>query len=200
MKYVIVLPDGAADDPLDQLDGRTPLEAAETPNIDWIAMNGRQGRVRTVPEGFTAGTDVATLSLFGYAPSRHYSGRAPLEAAAQGLVAREDQLIFRCNFVTIQDGLMKDFTAGHITQSGADQLVADLNDHLAGESCDFHTGVSYRNLMLASNALDMRPTCQPPHDIPNEPVAEHLPEGVRILASGTFSQCQHTGPTFRELL
>ena len=127
MKYAIVLPDGAADEPVEQLDGRTPLEAANTPNIDWIAMNGRQGCVVTIPSGFPPGSDVATLALFGYDPRVDYSGRAPLEAAARGIKAHPDQLIFRCNFVTITDGTMEDFAAGHISQAEADQLIADLN-------------------------------------------------------------------------
>ena len=116
MKYALILPDGAADEPLDELDDRTPLEAAETPNIDWIATHGRQGCLRTVPEGFTAASDVATLSVMGYSPADNYSGRAPLEAAARGIKSGPDDLIFRCNLVTIVDGTLQDFTAGHITQ------------------------------------------------------------------------------------
>ncbi len=182
MKYAIVLPDGAADEPLPQLNGRTPLEAASTPNMDWVALHGRLGRAVTVPAGFTPGTDVATLSLFGYDPHRYYSGRAPIEAAAKGLSVRPDEIIFRCNFVTILDGRMKDFTAGHIAQSECDRLIADLNElvrrgepALAG--CVFHPGVSYRNLMIAAAAADMQLKCAPPHDIPNQPVADHLPQG-----------------------
>ena len=177
MKYVIVLPDGAADEPLPALGDRTPLEAATIPNMDWIAMNGRQGRLVTVPGGYTPGTDVATLSVLGYDPAVSYSGRAPLEAAARGLTATADQLIFRCNFVTIEDGRMKDFTAGHLDQSSSDRLIADLNGLFADELCVFHAGVSYRNLMLLSNATDMRVTSQPPHDIPNQPTGDYLPKG-----------------------
>ena len=177
MKYAIVLPDGAADEPVEQLDGRTPLEAANTPNIDWIAMNGRQGCVVTIPSGFPPGSDVATLALFGYDPRVDYSGRAPLEAAARGIKAHPDQLIFRCNFVTITDGTMEDFAAGHISQAEADQLIADLNEHLGGKQYRFHTGVSYRNLMVASNIGGVNPQCTPPHDIPDQPIAAHLPRG-----------------------
>src|SRR5271157_5465126 len=122
MKYAIVLPDGAADEPLAQLGGKTPLEAAHIPNMDWVAANGVFGRVVTIPEGFTPGTDVGTLTLLGYDPHRYYSGRAPIEATAKGLVATPDQLIFRCNFVSIADGRMQDFTAGHISQPDADAL------------------------------------------------------------------------------
>lgn len=177
MKYVIVLPDGAADEPVAKLGGKTPLEVAEKPNIDWISLNGRQGCVVTVPKGFSPGSDVATLSLFGYDPHRFYDGRAPLEAAAQGLSAREGEIIFRCNFITVVDGLMEDFTAGHISQREADQLIGDLNRSVGGDRCHFHSGVSYRNLMIAAPDGEMRPTCMPPHDFPGRPIAEHMPTG-----------------------
>jgi len=177
VKYVIVLPDGAADEPLAQLDGRTPLEAARIPGMDWVAANGRLGRSVTVPAGFTAGTDVATLSLFGYDPARYYTGRAPLEAAARGLTVGPDGIIFRCNFVTVLDGRMADFTAGHIAQNEAEGLIADLDSLFAGEGLAFHAGVSYRNLMITEDAGGLDVRCAPPHDIPNQPVADHRPQG-----------------------
>ncbi len=178
MKYAIVLPDGAADEPVDALDGRTPLEAARKPHIDWISTNGRQGLVYTVPPGFSPGSDVATLSLFGYDPQAHYSGRAPLEAAARGIEVAPDQLVFRCNFVTIVDDVLEDFTAGHISQREADLLIADLNAKLGGRSLRFHSGVSYRNLLVAHDATEGKLHCTPPHDIPNRKVAEYLPRGT----------------------
>lgn len=182
MKYALVLPDGAADEPLPALGGRTPLEAAAIPNMDWIARHGRVGRVVTVPPGLTPGTDVATLSLLGYDPHRHYAGRAPIEAAARGIAVRPDELIFRCNFVTVADGRMQDFTAGHILQAEAEHLIADLNVRAKrGEpglrGCRFHAGVSYRNLLVLGGAADLELACAPPHDIPGQPVAEHLPRG-----------------------
>ena len=178
MKYAIVLPDGAADDPLAQLDGKTPLEAARIPNMDWVAEHGRLGRAVTIPEGFTPGTDVGTLSVLGYDPRVYYSGRAPIEAAAKGLSARPDQMIFRCNFVTVLDGLMKDNTAGHIAQAEADALIADLQQELAADGCELHAGVTYRNLMLLADAAEMTLRCAPPHDILDQPVAAHLPQGT----------------------
>ncbi len=177
MKYAIILPDGAADEPLAQLSNRTPLQAARIPHMDWVASHGRMGRSVTVPSGFVAGTDVATLSLLGYDPHVYYSGRAPLEARAKGLKTTADQLIFRSNFVTIADGRMKDFTAGHISQPDAEELIAALNKDLAAEGYVFHAGVSYRNLMVASHAEDIVLTCAPPHDIPDQPVADHMPRG-----------------------
>ena len=177
MKYAIVLPDGAADEPLVQLGGKTPLEAARIPHMDWVAEHGRLGRYLTIPEGFTPATDVGTLSVLGYDPQVYYSGRAPIEAAAKGLSVRPDQMIFRCNFVTILGGLMKDNTAGHIAQAEADALIADLQQELADEGCEFHAGVTYRNLMLLADAADLRLRCAPPHDIIGQPVAAHPPAG-----------------------
>jgi 2,3-bisphosphoglycerate-independent phosphoglycerate mutase len=177
MKYVIVLPDGASDDPLPELEGRTPLEVAEIPNMDWVSHNGRIGRAVTVPKGFTPATDVATLSLFGYDPATYYTGRAPLEAAAQGLSAGQDGVIFRCNFVSIIDGKMADFTAGHIPQEETNRLIGELNELFADQRLAFHAGVSYRNLMITSDFPDAKLRCTPPHDIHNQPVDRHRPRG-----------------------
>jgi len=178
MKYAIILPDGAADEPLAQLGGKTPLEAARIPHMDWVAEHGRLGRYVTIPEGFTPATDVGTLSVLGYDPHTCYSGRAPIEAAAKGLSVRPDQLIFRCNFVTILEGLMKDNTAGHIAQAEAEALIAALQRELADEGCEFHAGVTYRNLMLLTDAAELTLRCAPPHDIIDQPVAAHAPQGT----------------------
>ena len=180
MPYVVVLPDGAADEPVPYLEGRTPLEAARKPNMDWISTNGRQGCAVTVPKGFLPGSDVATLSLLGYDPARYYSGRAPLEAAARGLSIGPEEQVFRCNFVTVVDGAMEDFTAGHITQSEAERLIDDLNSRFAEEGCRFYAGVSYRNLMVTGAAPDREAACTPPHDFPGRPVSQHLPRGPDV--------------------
>ncbi len=177
MKYVIVLPDGAADEPVAALNNLTPLVSAQTPNIDWISSHGRQGCVVTVPDGFQPGTDVATLSLLGYDPHVCYSGRAPLEAVARGVTASSDQLIFRCNFVTIVDGVMEDFSAGHISDGECRQLIDDLNKQLSQSPFVFHAGVSYRNLMVASDIAQMKARCTPPHDIPGQAISKHIPKG-----------------------
>lgn len=177
MKYAIILPDGAADEPVESLGGRTPLEAADTPHIDWVASHGRQGCVKTVPDGFLPGSDVATLSLLGYDPKIDYTGRAPLEAAVQDIKVGSDELIFRCNLVTITDELMADFTAGHISQREADALMASLNRELRDLGCRFYPGVSYRNLMVAPDTAANDARCTPPHDIPDQPIAQHLPTG-----------------------
>ncbi len=178
MKYVIILPDGAADEPIAVLDNKTPLQAANIPSMDWVAQNGKIGRVQTVPDGFIPATDVATLSLFGFDPDEYYTGRAPLEAAAQGITVDAEGVIFRCNFVTIKDGCMADFTAGHVPQFETDQLIKDLNI-LFGDEPDiiFHAGVSYRNLMIMQNVGVIKLQCQAPHDIPDQPIANYRPKG-----------------------
>lgn len=177
MKYAIILPDGAADEAVECLDGKTPLEAAHKPHMDWVAKNGRQGCVRTVPDGYLPGSDVATLALLGYDVRTDYQGRAPLEARAQDLTVRPGELIFRCNFVTLVDGTMADFTAGHIGTKESQALIETLNEILGSESCRFHAGVSYRNLLIAAPREAMKATCTPPHDIPDQPVEKFLPKG-----------------------
>lgn len=177
MKYALILPDGAADEPIADLDGQTPLEAANTPNIDWISTEGRQGTVVTVPDGYTPGSDVATLSVVGYDPAKYYTGRAPLEAAARKLKVGPNDLIYRCNLVTLVDGCMEDFTAGHIRQEEADRIIEDLNQELGDDQVTFYAGVQYRHLMVLKDAADTRVTATPPHDIPGKPVDGYLPKG-----------------------
>src|SRR5919201_5337970 len=122
MKYAIVIPDGAADEPQESLGGQTPLQAAKIPEMDRIARDGILGRSRNVPDRFLPASDVATLSLFGYDPERYYTGRAPLEAAAMGLALGPEDWAIRCNLVTVENGQMRDFTAGHIPSAEGHQL------------------------------------------------------------------------------
>src|SRR3954449_8288772 len=148
MKYAIIIPDGAADEPLKELGGKTPLEAANTPNMDRVAMEGRQGLARTVPDGFESGSDVATMCLLGYDPKVYHTGRAPLEAAAQNIPLSPTDWVFRCNLVTVVDGVMKDHSAGGISDAEAQRLIGDLSRHLQLAGFEFHYGVSYRNLLV----------------------------------------------------
>ncbi len=178
MKYAIIIPDGAADEPLPELGNKTPLEAARTPNMDWIALHGRQGLVRTVPSGFESGSDVATMSLLGYDPARYHTGRAPLEAAAQSIPLSPTDWVFRCNLVTTADGVMIDHSAGGITDAEAQRLIAELARSLADiPGLEFHCGVSYRNLLVYRGHEDFELHTKPPHEIPDEPIARHLPRG-----------------------
>lgn len=179
MKYAIIIPDGAADRPIEALDGRTALEAADLPNIDHLVRQGRIGMVRTVPEGLPPGSDVAIMSVLGYDPKKYYTGRAPLEAAAMGLKLAPNELVFRCNLVTITDGIMEDFSAGHIPTGEAKKLIEALNEKMARPGVTFYPGVSYRHLMVTSPADKFRGLqATPPHDISGRPVADHLPRGA----------------------
>ncbi len=183
MKYVIVIPDGAADEPQASLNGATPLQAANTPAMDRVAAEGIVGTAFNVPEPFVPGSDVATLSLLGYDPHLYYTGRAPLEAAAQGIELGPHDWAVRCNLVTIENGRMADFSAGHISTDEAHQLVETLNRALGSDRLQFVPGVSYRNLLILRGHPD-HPVpltddthTTPPHEIPDRPVAEYLPSG-----------------------
>ncbi|CAN5383680.1 cofactor-independent phosphoglycerate mutase [soil metagenome] len=177
IKYAIIIPDGAADDPLPELGGKTPIEAARTPNMDRIAMDGRQGLVRTVPDGFESGSDVATMTLLGYDPSVYHTGRAPLEAAAQHIPLAPTDWVFRCNLVPVNDGVMKDHSAGGIGNAEAQRLLADLRDSLDLPGFEFHNGVSYRNLLVYRGHEKFDITTKPPHEIPDEKIDRYLPRG-----------------------
>lgn len=177
MKYAIIIPDGAADEPLAELGGRTPLEAAATPNMDRIATEGRQGLVRTVPEGFESGSDVATMTLLGYDPAVYHTGRAPLEAAAQSIPLSPTDWVFRCNLVTAADGIMKDHSAGGISDAEAQRLLGELSRALNLPGFEFHNGVSYRNLLVYRGAEEFDLKTKPPHEFPEEPVSRYLPRG-----------------------
>ncbi len=173
MKLVVLLGDGMADLPLVQLQGKTPLQAAKKPNMDRLARRGRSGLAQTVPEGFPPGSDVANLSVMGYSPSQHYSGRAPLEAAAMGVVLGKTDIAFRCNFVTIEGGIMQDYSAGHITTKEGRELIEALQPLMPERR--LYPGVSYRNLLVLQAGA--KAICTPPHDISDQPVAGHLPSG-----------------------
>jgi len=173
MKLIVLLGDGMADLPLEVLGGRTPLQAAEKPNMDRLARQGRSGLARTVPEGYAPGSDVANLSVMGYDPAEYYTGRAPLEAAAMYVPLGPGEIAFRCNFVTIENGLMKDYSAGHISSPEGRELIEALAPLMPGRR--LYPGVSYRNLLVLQAGAHAE--CTPPHDISGQPVAKHLPRG-----------------------
>lgn len=176
MKYVIVIPDGAADHPLDELDGRTPFEAARTPNIDRLAITGRLGTVATTPPGMPCGSDTCSMSLLGYDPKQHHTGRAPLEAAALGIDLDPADWVFRVNFITVLDGKITDHSAGHIRDEEARRMLAEFTRRVELPNIVLHPGVSYRNIMVDSSGRDwtgLRTT--PPHDVPGEPMSKYLP-------------------------
>lgn len=183
MKYAIVIPDGAADEPQFDLDGLTPLQAARMPNADRAVAMGRIALTNNVPKPLTPASDVATLSLFGYDPLECYTGRAPLEAAALGVKLGPNDWAIRCNLVHVADGKMVDFTAGHIPRDEARSLIADLQKSLGDEHLEFVPGVSYRNLLIYRPGSQAAPFAsetksQPPHDIPNQLIDSYLPTGA----------------------
>jgi len=175
-KYAIIVPDGAADEPLEQFGNKTVLEAAETPNTDKISTQGRQGLVRTVPVDMEPGSDVAQMSLLGYDPLRYYTGRAPIEAVARNIELSEDDWVFRCNMITIADGKMADHSAGHISTEEASKLIKELNDCLANDRIRFYPGISYRHL-LVFKGLDFDVQTYPPHDSIGKAAEKILPRG-----------------------
>jgi len=175
-KYAIIIPDGAADEPIEQFAGETALEAAEIPNMDKISTLGRQGLVQTVPEDMEPGSDVAQMSLLGYDPLRYYSGRAPIEAVARNIKLSLEDWVFRCNLVTIADGKMADHSAGHISTAEAGNLIKELAGQLGNEQITFHTGVSYRHL-LVFKGINFNVKTYPPHDYIGKAIEKILPRG-----------------------
>ena len=176
LKAAVIVPDGAADEPRPELGGRTPLEAARTPNMDRIAASGVTGTAVTVPPGMTPGSDVANLSLMGYDPRVHYGGRAPVEAANLGIEIPDGWTAFRCNLVATDGGRMLDYSAGHITQDDAERAVKALQEALGDGGTRFFPGKSYRNILLLEGGFDSV-ECTPPHDITGREMEPYLPRG-----------------------
>jgi len=176
VKYAIIIPDGAADEPLKQLGNKTIFEAARTPNLDQLSSTGRQGIVRTIPNDMPAGSDVAMMSVLGYDPTQYYTGRAPIEAAARSIDLTDQDWVLRCNLITIADARMADHSAGHISTEEAAKLIEQLNKLLGNEQTKFFPGVSYRHL-LRLRGIDLDVQTQPPHDIIDEPIDKNLPRG-----------------------
>jgi len=182
MKYAIIIPDGAADQPQSELDGRTPIEAAHTPAMDALASGGVVARACHTPSSLPAGSEVGNMSLLGYDPLSNFTGRAPIEAAAQGIELAPEDWAIRCNMVTIEDQTMRDFTADHISTEDSTALLATAQEQLGGEGLEFVPGVSYRNLLVwraserpAPFTMEMRAT--PPHDLTDKSVLDAFPRG-----------------------
>jgi len=201
IKYIVIVGDGMADYPVESLNGKTPLMVAKTPHMDWLAKHGSVGLVRTVPDGFNPGSEIANLSIFGYDPLKYYTGRGPLEAASLGVTLKKDDLAFRCNLVTLKaEGskvIMEDFAAGHPSDSEAHEIIVDLNRAIGTEEIQFYSGVSYRHLMVMRNGASIGPDIErieltPPHDIIGQEITPFLPKedgpGRRILTLMNESQ------------
>lgn len=187
MKYIVVLLDGAADTPVPELGGKTPLEAAQKPHIDALASKGEMGMVTTVPQNLPPGSDVANLAVFGYDPQKYYTGRSPLEAVSMGVPLELTDTTFRANLVTLSDAenyadkIMVDYSSDEISTEEAHQLIAALNDALKTDSYEFHGGISYRHLMVWHNRKNDF-SLTPPHDISDRVIGEYLPADETILS------------------
>ncbi|MBN1762192.1 MAG: cofactor-independent phosphoglycerate mutase [Methanomicrobia archaeon] len=195
MKYVLLIGDGMADYPIPERGNKTALQLASTPNLDHIAAAGTCGLVQTIPAGMTAGSDIATLSILGYDPARYHTGRGPLEAMALRIPLEAGDIAFRCNLITERNGILADFSGGHVTTEEARGLIAALNAALRGKWLDegweftFYAGVSYRNIFV----LESKPNdfafqeekeigCAPPHDIVGERIEAYLPKEAILRA------------------
>lgn len=180
MKYIVLVADGMADYPIQELNDRTPLEVARTPHLDFIVRNGRLGRVRTVPEQMSPASDVANISILGYNPRQFYTGRGPLEAAHLGIALEETDVAFRCNLITVSNQKLIDYSAGHISSHESELLINCINERLGNGSFIFYPGKSYRHILLvkqgAKKGLDTI-DCKPPHDIMGQDIAKNFPKG-----------------------
>ncbi len=176
MKYVLLVPDGAADDPLAELDGKTPMEAARTPNLDALAQKGRVGSVLTVPDGMYPGSDVANMAILGYDPAKYYTGRGPIEAAALGVPLAPRDVAFRCSLVTTDGETLLDNSAGHIETDDARVLMDLVQEKFGSRRFAFFTGVQYRHILRWTDGeLGVRTVA--PHDFIGKPLTDHLPVG-----------------------
>lgn len=181
MKYIVILCDGMADEPLDELGGKTPLEAARTVNMDSLAKKSEIGMVRTVPEEMAPGSDTANLSVIGYDPKEYYTGRSPLEALSIGADMAPDDVSFRCNLVTLseeedryEDRHVLDHSSGEISTDEAAELIKALSEELKREGYEFYVGTSYRHLLIQKKGKVVELTA--PHDILTKRIGEYLPE------------------------
>lgn len=184
MKHIIILGDGMADEPIPELGDKTPMEVAYTPTMDWLASHGRVGRLKTVPVGYHPGSEVANMSVLGYDLDKTFEGRGSLEAASIGVPLLEGEMAMRCNLICIANGIIKNHSAGHISNEEAAELIDFLNEQLADDNIRFYQGVSYRHLLKVKHG-DKRIHCTPPHDVPGTPFRDVLirPEAAEAQAT-----------------
>ncbi|MDO9549868.1 MAG: cofactor-independent phosphoglycerate mutase [Methanoregula sp.] len=173
MKYIVICGDGMADEPIASLGNKTPLEYAKTPNMDRMAREGACGLLNTIPDGFEAGSDIANMSVLGYAPEKYYTGRGSLEALSMGVHLAPGDVAYRCNLVTVEDNTMVDFSAGHISSEEGAELFATLQQEIP--EVMFRAGISYRNLLVVHDGQGAAST--PPHDIVGQGISPYLPKG-----------------------
>lgn len=184
MKHIIILGDGMADEPVDSLDGQTPLQYAVTPGFDFLAKHGSSGTLETVPDGFAPGSEIANLGILGYDVRKVYEGRGSLEGASMGVGIDDDEVAMRCNLICVSDGKIKNHSAGHISTEEAAQLIDALQKELGSDLISFHCGVSYRHLLKIKGG-NKNIHCIPPHDVPEPEIADILPDALTEDAIGT---------------
>ncbi|MDR0546259.1 MAG: cofactor-independent phosphoglycerate mutase [Dysgonamonadaceae bacterium] len=193
MKYIIVLGDGMADEPIPALGNQTPLQAAHTPNMDKLAKMGQSGLLHTIPNGMSPGSEVANLSVLGYAPEIVLEGRGSLEAASMGIPIEPGEMVMRCNLICIENGRIKNHSAGHISTDEAALLIQYLNEELSVENIvRFYPGVSYRHLLKLTDG-DKRLICTPPHDVPGVPFSQ-------VLIRAQIEEAQSTADLLNRLI
>ncbi len=199
MKYIIILGDGMADEPIGSLGGRTPLQAACKPSIDRVAALGRSGMLATVPAGFAPGSEIANLSVLGYDLPKVFEGRGSLEAASMGVRIEDGEMAMRCNLLTIEQGRIKNHSAGHITGEEAAELIVFLQKELGGGDANFFPGVSYRHLLKLKGG-DKRIATTPPHDVPGTPYRDVLVRALVPEAEATAVRINELIERSQELL
>jgi len=197
MKYIIILGDGMADEPVSSIGNQTPLQFAKKPYIDKLASMGRCGMLDTIPQGYAPGSEIANLSVLGYDLNECFEGRGTLEAASIGVEIGENEMAMRCNLICIEDGKIKNHSAGHISTEEADVLIRFLQEKLGDDRVSFHTGVSYRHLLKLKNG-NKNISCTPPHDVPGtefrdvmiQPLASEAKETADYLNELTIKSQQ----------
>ena len=192
MKHIIILGDGMADEPIGSLGGLTPLQYAKTPYMDELARQGVTGRMKTVADGFHPGSEVANMAVLGYDLPTVYEGRGVLEAASIGVELQPGDMAMRCNLICVEEEILKNHSAGHITTEEADELIHSLNEQLGSEQVHFYTGVSYRHLLVIKGG-DKRVVCTPPHDVPLHPFRP-------LLVKAEVPEAQATADLLNELI
>ena len=192
MKHIIILGDGMADEPIGSLGGLTPLQYAKTPYMDELARQGVTGRMKTVADGFHPGSEVANMAVLGYDLPPVYEGRGVLEAASIGVELQPGDMAMRCNLICVEEEILKNHSAGHITTEEADELIHSLNEQLGSEQVHFYTGVSYRHLLVIKGG-DKRVACTPPHDVPLHPFRP-------LLVKAEVPEAQATADLLNELI
>lgn len=192
MKYIIILGDGMADEPIGSLGNKTPLQVANTPYLDFLAKNGNSGLLNTIPEGMSPGSEVANLAVLGYDVPKVLEGRGSLEAASMGVDILPGEMAMRCNLITVENGKIKNHSAGHISNEEAEILINYLHEKLGNNSLSFYPGVSYRHLLIIKNG-DKRINCTPPHDVPGTSVKD-------VLVKAETPEAEKTANLINELI